>query len=65
MKPGGVVIFHDARLFDGGWTSPSYGPVKLVNRLFRAAEQPDGRSSKKFIHFSSSNGEVRFGVLQK
>lgn len=41
VKPGGVIIFHDARLFDGGWTSPSYGPVKLVNRLFRAAKQPD------------------------
>jgi predicted O-methyltransferase YrrM len=41
VKPGGVVIFHDARLFDGGWTSPGYGPVKLVNRLFRDARQPD------------------------
>jgi predicted O-methyltransferase YrrM len=41
VKPGGVVIFHDARLFDGGWTSPNYGPVKLVDRLFRAGNQPD------------------------
>lgn len=32
---GGVVLFHDARLFDGGWTTPDYGPVKLANRLFR------------------------------
>lgn len=36
VKPGGVVIFHDACLFPGGWTRPDYGPVKLVNRLFRA-----------------------------
>jgi predicted O-methyltransferase YrrM len=35
VKPGGVVIFHDACLFSGGWTRPDYGPVKLVNRLFR------------------------------
>lgn len=38
IKPGGLVIFHDARIFQGGWTTPEYGPVKLVDRLFR-----DGR----------------------
>jgi predicted O-methyltransferase YrrM len=32
--PGGIVIFHDARLFEGGWTNSDYGPVKLVNDLF-------------------------------
>lgn len=31
----GAVIFHDARLFEGGWTVPEYGPVKVVDRLFR------------------------------
>jgi predicted O-methyltransferase YrrM len=40
VKPGGVVIFHDACLFSGGWTRPDYGPVKLVNRLFRAGLTP-------------------------
>jgi hypothetical protein len=35
VKPGGVVIFHDARLFEGGWTSGEYGPVRFVDRLFR------------------------------
>jgi predicted O-methyltransferase YrrM len=35
VRPGGVAIFHDACLFPGGWTRPDYGPVKLVNRLFR------------------------------
>ena len=35
VKPGGVVIFHDARLFESGWTKPEYGPLKLVNRVFR------------------------------
>lgn len=37
---GGVAIFHDARLFDGGWTKPEYGPVKLVDRLFRNGSNP-------------------------
>jgi predicted O-methyltransferase YrrM len=35
VTPGGVVAFHDARLFKGGWTAPTYGPVRVVNRLFR------------------------------
>jgi Methyltransferase domain len=35
VKPGGVALFHDACLFEGGWTSHKYGPVKLANRLFR------------------------------
>jgi predicted O-methyltransferase YrrM len=35
VQPGGVVIFHDARLFEGGWTTPSYGPVRVVDDLFR------------------------------
>jgi predicted O-methyltransferase YrrM len=35
IKPGGVAIFHDACLFEGGWTAPDWGPVRLVNRLFR------------------------------
>ena len=35
VKPGGVVIFHDARIFENGWTTNDYGPVKLINRIFR------------------------------
>jgi predicted O-methyltransferase YrrM len=31
----GVAVFHDARLFANGWTSPDYGPVRFVNRMFR------------------------------
>ncbi len=31
----GIVAFHDARLFPGGWTSPEYGPVRFVDRSFR------------------------------
>jgi predicted O-methyltransferase YrrM len=35
VVPSGVVAFHDARVFPGGWTGPSDGPVKVVNDLFR------------------------------
>jgi hypothetical protein len=35
ILPRGVVIFHDARIFEGGWTTPEYGPVRFVDRLFR------------------------------
>ena len=35
VEPGGVVVFHDARVFAGGWTAPDWGPVRLVDRLFR------------------------------
>jgi len=41
VRPGGAVIFHDARVFDGGWTTPVYGPVKFVDRLFRGGGAPE------------------------
>lgn len=41
VKPGGTAIFHDARIFDHGWTSPNYGPVKFVDRFFRSGGAPE------------------------
>lgn len=41
VVPGGLAIFHDARLFDGGWTSEGYGPVQFVDEVFRRAQPPD------------------------
>lgn len=35
VKSGGTVIFHDARVFERGWTTCDYGPVKFVDRHFR------------------------------
>jgi hypothetical protein len=32
---GGIVAFHDARLFPNGWTSPEYGPVRFIDGHFR------------------------------
>jgi predicted O-methyltransferase YrrM len=43
VVPGGIVIFHDARRFEGGWTSPEYGPVKLVDELFARKRIPGWR----------------------
>jgi hypothetical protein len=41
VQPEGVVIFHDARVFEGGWPGPDWGPVRLVNRLFRNGQNPE------------------------
>jgi len=49
VRPGGVAVFHDACLFSGGWTSSEYGPVKLVDRLFRKGSVP-GWSVAEEIH---------------
>jgi predicted O-methyltransferase YrrM len=38
--PGGVVVFHDAAVFPGGWPQQDWGPVKLVDRLFREQVLP-------------------------
>lgn len=43
VQPGGVVFFHDARVFEGGWPSPDWGPVRLVNRIFRSSSNPEWR----------------------
>lgn len=43
VVPGGVAAFHDARVFENGWTTPSSGPVRAVNHLFRATSTGDWR----------------------
>jgi len=35
VMPGGVVLFHDARLFENGWTDAGYGPVRVIDDVFR------------------------------
>lgn len=34
--PGGLVAFHDAAVFEGGWPRADWGPVRVVDRLFRS-----------------------------
>jgi hypothetical protein len=41
--PGGVVAFHDAAIFQGGWPQPNWGPVRVVDRLFRSRAIPGWR----------------------
>jgi predicted O-methyltransferase YrrM len=33
---GGIVVFHDARVFAGGWVEENWGPVQVVNKVFRS-----------------------------
>lgn len=41
VEPAGVVAFHDARTFPGGWTREDWGPVIVVNELFRREDNRD------------------------
>ena len=43
VLPGGAVLFHDARLFENGWTDAGYGPVRVVDDLFRESRIPGWR----------------------
>lgn len=36
LKEGGVAVFHDARTFEGGWPRAEWGPVTVVNSIFRS-----------------------------
>ena len=47
VVPGGIVVFHDAAVFPGGWTGPDWGPVRLVDRLFRNGELPGWRITEQ------------------
>jgi len=40
VAKNGVVAFHDARIFPGGWPTPEYGPVRFVDRYFREDAAP-------------------------
>lgn len=37
---GGIVAFHDARVFPNGWTGPDYGPVRFIDGHFRQGTVP-------------------------
>jgi hypothetical protein len=47
VVPRGVVVFHDAATFPGGWTQEDWGPVKLVNQLFRERALPGWRIAQQ------------------
>jgi predicted O-methyltransferase YrrM len=47
---GGVVAFHDARVFHNGWPKPSDGPVQLVNKLFRAGSSSPAWRIAEEVH---------------
>ncbi len=35
VTDNGVVAFHDARSFPSRWSTPDYGPVRFIDRVFR------------------------------
>jgi len=35
VAEGGIVAFHDARIFKQGWTNTDWGSVRVVDKLFR------------------------------
>lgn len=37
----GIVVFHDARTFENGWTKPEWGSVRVVDELFRNNKSSD------------------------
>lgn len=43
VESSGIAVLHDARIFQGGWTDSGYGPVKLVDDLFRTNPTPEWR----------------------
>jgi predicted O-methyltransferase YrrM len=43
VVPGGLALFHDARVFENGWTTPDYGPVRAVDELFRSRQSSNWR----------------------
>jgi predicted O-methyltransferase YrrM len=47
VVPGGVVVFHDAATFPGGWTQEDWAPVRLVNQLFREPILPGWRITQQ------------------
>jgi hypothetical protein len=39
----GIVAFHDARVFQDGWTTSEAGSVRVVSELFRNSRLSDWR----------------------
>jgi hypothetical protein len=40
IAEGGIVAFHDARVFPNGWTDGDWGSVRVVDELFKSASNP-------------------------
>jgi hypothetical protein len=39
LSANGLMAFHDARVFDKGWTRPDWGPVRLVEEVIKPSNQ--------------------------
>lgn len=43
VSPRGLIAFHDANVFPGGWTEPSSGPVQVVAEIIEGCHDVGGR----------------------
>ncbi len=43
VVPGGLALFHDARVFENGWCRCDDGPVRAANELFRNGKSDEWR----------------------
>ena len=39
ISKNGVIAFHDARIFDQGWTTKEWGPVKFIDKFIRGNKE--------------------------
>ncbi len=39
LAPGGIMAFHDARIFENGWTKLDWGPVRLINEIVKPSNE--------------------------
>ena len=39
LSEKGTIAFHDARIFNGGWTSENWGPVQLIEKIIKPNNQ--------------------------
>jgi predicted O-methyltransferase YrrM len=35
LSDSGIIAFHDARVFPGGWVTEEWGPVRLINEMIK------------------------------
>lgn len=49
VVPDGVIALHDSRVFTGGWTDPSTGPVRPVDEILSSGQwhRLDGVDSRR------------------
>lgn len=58
LVPGGVAVFHDSRVFEGGWTLPDAGPVRLMEEIRSGRQRIEGMDFE-FVDVADSLSVLR------